>query len=85
MFRISSEEAAGSRVLRLEGWLDADALPVLDEALADAPRRTLVLDLSALRGIDGAAAIRLAALRSTGVPLRAGSAFVEKLIAHHAS
>ena len=63
MFRISCSDDAASRVVLLEGWLDAGALPALDEAAAQASGRKLVLDLAAVRWIDGPSAERIAALR----------------------
>lgn len=83
MLRISCADVAETRVLRLEGWLTAEHLSLLDEAVAGAAGRRLTLDLSALRGVDGVAAAQLNALRAAGAALTACSAFVERLLAIH--
>ncbi len=80
MIRILTVDEDGARVVRLEGRLTAAELPLLEEAIAPA-RGLLVLDLAALREVDGAAAARLSALRATGAALTPGSPFVERMLA----
>ena len=81
MFRITRTEKMGARTFRLEGSLTAEQLPLLDTSIRGLCTAEVVLDLSGLSWIDGAAAARLHALRSAGAWLAAGSPFVERLLA----
>jgi anti-anti-sigma regulatory factor len=81
MFRISAADDAGTRVLRLEGALTSEAIPLLEESVADARDRALRLDLSGLTWLDDRAAARLHALRAQGASLTACSPFLTRLLA----
>jgi hypothetical protein len=81
MFRITCADEAETRTLRIEGWLGAEHLPLLEQGVREAEGRKLVLDLAALRGLDAAAAARIAALRAGGASLAACSPFVARLLA----
>jgi anti-anti-sigma regulatory factor len=83
MFRITCADETATRVLRLEGWLTEERLPLLEQAVAEANGRALAIDLAALRWLDGAAAARLNALRAAGTALLAESAFVGRVLALH--
>jgi hypothetical protein len=80
MFRITRADNAGGRLLRLEGWLTAAEIPLLEESLAEARGCAITLDLSGVRWLDAPAAARLHALRAGGASLRACSPFLERLL-----
>ena len=80
MFRITRGQQAGARILRLEGSLTSQELPLLDASLAEDPAPELTLDLSGVSWLDAQAAARLNALRAAGAVLTACSPFLHRLL-----
>ncbi len=81
MFRITSADRVGARLLRLEGSLTAAEIPLLEASIGQMNGTELILDLSGVRWVDVQAASRLHALRAEGVALTACSPFLERLLA----
>jgi hypothetical protein len=86
-FRITTEARHGRVVLRVEGWLSAVSVDLLEQACRDARANgdLPVLELSGLRSLSGAEARRLAALGRSGVELTGASGFVAALLREHSS
>lgn len=53
-FSVQIEESSGTSHLHLTGWLDAAAVPALQDAVAGARPLDVALDLDGLEFIDGA-------------------------------
>ena len=81
-FRITTEAMNGRVVLRVEGWLPAAGLDLLEAACRDARARgeSAVLELSGLRSLGRAEAERLARLGRSGAELAGASGFVAALL-----
>ncbi len=81
-FRITTEAGPGRVVLRVEGWLTAASLDLLEAACRETRARgeIAVLELSGLRSLSDAEARRLAGLARSGVELIGASGFVAALL-----
>jgi hypothetical protein len=81
-FRITTEAANGRIVMRVEGWLSATSLDLLEAACHEARARgeSALLELSGLRSLGRAEAERLARLERSGVELSGASVFVAALL-----
>jgi ABC-type transporter Mla MlaB component len=76
---IASESDAGVRVIRLEGWLEGEAVAELERVAKDGsgPVR---LDLSELRSADTAGLAALRTLRAAGATLVGTSPYIRLLL-----
>jgi hypothetical protein len=81
-FRITTEADLGRVVLRVEGWLSASSLELLEAACRETRARgdAAVLDLSGLRSLSDSEAQRLARIARSGVQLTGASGFVAALL-----
>jgi hypothetical protein len=81
-FRITSEADVDRVVLRVEGWLTAASLDLLEAACRETRARgeRTVVELSGLRSLSDAEAGRLAGLARLGVELTGASGFVAALL-----
>jgi len=81
-FRISTEDENGRVVLRVEGWLSAVSLDLIEAACREVHARgaAAVLELSGLRSLGAEDARRLAHLERSGVELTGASVFVAALL-----
>lgn len=81
-FRITTEANLGRVVLRIEGWLTAASLDLLEATCRETRARgdIAVLELSGLRSLNDAEARRLAGLARSGVELIGASGFVTALL-----
>ena len=76
---IACESDAGTRVVRLEGWLDGEAVGEL-ERVVNGGSGPLRLDLSELRSADTAGLDALRALRAAGASLVGASPYIRLLL-----
>ena len=83
-FRITIDEEAGTRVVRLAGWLEGEVVTELERVLLDTSA-ALRLDLTELRSADAAGVSCLRALRTKGVSFAGASPFVRLLLGIEAS
>ena len=81
-FRITTEPGPDRVVLRVEGWLSAVSLDLLESACRETRARgeRVVVELSGLRSLPVAEARRLAGLAAMGVELTGASSFVAALL-----
>jgi hypothetical protein len=81
-FRITTEPELDRVVLRVEGWLTAASLDLLEAACRETRARgeRVVVELSGLRSLPAVEAGRLARLATLGVELTGASSFVAALM-----
>lgn len=84
MIKLTKHHPNGGEVgmeIRIEGRLDADAVPELHDLVASCPApRTVSVDLSGLVSMDQAGRSLLIALRESGCRLYGGSLYVNHLL-----
>jgi anti-anti-sigma regulatory factor len=76
---IASDSDSGVRVVRLEGWLEGEAVAEL-ERVVNEESGPLRLDLSELRSVDAAGLDALRALRAAGASLVGASPYIKLLL-----
>jgi hypothetical protein len=76
---IACESDSGVRVLRLEGWLEGEAVAELERVVSGGSE-PLRLDLSELRSADAAGLVALRALRAAGASLVRASPYIRLLL-----
>ena len=76
---IACESDAGVRVVRLEGWLEGEAVAELERVVSGGSG-LLRLDLSELRSADTAGLDALRALRAAGASLVGASPYIRLLL-----
>ncbi len=76
---IACESDAGVRVVRLEGWLEGEAIAELAQVVS-AGSGPLRLDLSELRSADAAGLDALRVLRAAGASLVGASPYIRLLL-----
>ena len=76
---IASDSDSGVRIVRLEGWLEGEAVGEL-ERVVTGEAGPLRLDLSELRSADTAGLDALRALRAAGASLVGASPYIRLLL-----
>ena len=76
---IASESDAGVRVVRLEGWLEGEAVAELERVVSGGSG-PLCLDLSELRSADTEGLDGLRALRAAGATIVGASPYIRLLL-----
>jgi anti-anti-sigma regulatory factor len=77
---IACSSDSGIRVVRLEGWLEAEAVAELERVISGGSG-PLRLDLSELRSADTAGLAALRALRAAGTSIVGASPYIKLLLA----
>ena len=70
---------SGIRVVRVEGWLEGEAVAELDRVISGGPG-PLRLDLSELRSADTAGLAALRVLRAGGASIAGASPYIKLLL-----
>lgn len=76
---IACESDSGARALRLEGWLEGEAVAELEKVVGEGSG-PLRLDLSELRSADRAGITALRAIRAAGASLVGASPYIRLLL-----
>ncbi len=76
---IACESDSDVRVVRLEGWLEGEAVAELERVVSEGSG-ALRLDLSELRSADTAGLAALRALRAAGASLVGASPYIKLLL-----
>jgi anti-anti-sigma regulatory factor len=76
---IACESDSGVRVVRLEGWLEGEAVGELERVVSEGSG-SLRLDLSELRSADTAGLDALRALRAAGASFVGASPYIRLLL-----
>jgi ABC-type transporter Mla MlaB component len=76
---IACESDPGGRALRLEGWLEGEAVAELEKVVSEGSG-PLRLDLSELRSADRAGIAALRAIRAAGAALVGASPYIKLLL-----
>jgi hypothetical protein len=76
---ISSSSDSGTRIVRIEGWLEGEAVAELERVI-DAGSGALRLDLSELRSADKVGLAALRAHRAAGASIVRASPYIKLLL-----
>ena len=76
---ISSSSDSGTRIVRIEGWLEGEAVAELERVI-DAGSGALRLDLSELRSADKVGLAALRAHRAAGASIVSASPYIKLLL-----
>jgi hypothetical protein len=76
---IACDSDSGVRVMRLEGWLEGEAVAELDRVINEGSG-PLRLDLSELRSADTAGLVALRALRTAGALISGAPPYISLLL-----